>query len=49
MKDLFDELSGATLVDVTALMLLPVVRGVYAALVRAGIARVEAGIARVED
>jgi hypothetical protein len=41
MKDLFDELSGAALVDVAALMLLPVVQGVYAALVRAGIAHVE--------
>jgi hypothetical protein len=38
MSDLLDELSGASLADVAALVLLPVVRGLYAALVRIGVA-----------
>jgi hypothetical protein len=41
VSDLLEELSGAPLADVAALVLLPVVRGVYALLVRIGVAEID--------
>jgi len=41
MNDVLGELSGASLADLAALVLLPVVRSLYAALVRVGVAEVE--------